>query len=238
MSYIKWLKKQEETFAKDSVIEEVLVSPIQRERVDVALSWIESDELVLDIGGGDGAISELIYNKGNAVITLDFPRVIATAKSRKFLLLVAAEATYLPFKSECLDTIFCGEVIEHILDVERFLAEMHRVLKPQGKLILTTPNIARLRNRLAMLIGDVTPWHEWNKKFSHIRYWTPQTLIACLEQSGFEPIKLGGGRSLGGGWDWSVFTEEEQRVLKKILERFTPHPLFLLSFICILARKV
>lgn len=46
----------------------------------------------------------------------------------------------LPFKDAEVDVLYCSEVIEHILDPESFLLELKRVIKPNGYLILTTPN--------------------------------------------------------------------------------------------------
>lgn len=241
LSYIKWLKRQEEEFSAQEVTKEALSLPIQRERIDVAMSWIETDEMVLDLGAGDLGISLIIRDKGNKVVALDFPKVLGTAKEHRGISRVAGEATYLPFRNEVFDAVFMGELVEHILDVKQLFSEVYRILKHEGKLILTTPNVTRLRNRLGLLLGDVSGWHEWNKPFTHIRYWTPQTLIQCLQQNNFKPVKYGAGRSLGGGPPingWDIFDEEEKRVLKKIISRFTPTPLFLLSFICIEARKV
>ena len=238
--YLKWQKKQEEMFAKDSVIEEVLASPVQRERVDVAVSMIGSGGTVLDIGCGDAAIGELMRKNGNTVVGLDFPAVIRTATEKKEISLVAGEASNLPFANESFTAIFAGEIIEHLLNVTKFLGDIHRILKKDGKLVVTTPNITRLRNRLSLLLGDVSPWHEWDKDFSHIRYWTPQTLLDCLSKNGFRPETVGWGRSLGGGFDWTIFSEEEQRILNQILNRFTsePRPFFLESFIIVMARRL
>lgn len=46
----------------------------------------------------------------------------------------------LPLEDESVDVFFAGECIEHIDDTEAFLAEVHRVLKPEGIAIFTTPN--------------------------------------------------------------------------------------------------
>ncbi len=55
------------------------------------------------------------------------------------------------FNSNSLDTIVCFQLIEHIEDDTFFIEELYRVLKPGGKLIMTTPNIKMSLTR--------NPWH-------------------------------------------------------------------------------
>lgn len=59
-----------------------------------------------------------------------------------------------PFADQSFDIILCCEIIEHlIMDPSFMLAEIHRLLKPGGYLLLTTPNIASLKNVLTLLQG-------------------------------------------------------------------------------------
>ena len=50
-----------------------------------------------------------------------------------------ADATALPLSNDCVDIVFCTQVIEHVPRPELILAEAHRVLRPAGELILTAP---------------------------------------------------------------------------------------------------
>src|SRR5207244_3821228 len=52
----------------------------------------------------------------------------------------------LPYRSGAFDRATCLEVIEHVIDPLQLLRELHRVLRPAGRLILTTPNIRYFRN--------------------------------------------------------------------------------------------
>lgn len=64
------------------------------------------------------------------------------------------ESDRFPFKDNYFDLILCSEVLEHLPQSPlHALYEMRRVLSPQGKLILTTPNIARSINRAKLLLG-------------------------------------------------------------------------------------
>jgi len=55
----------------------------------------------------------------------------------------------LPFENSAFDLVTCTEVIEHLEHYRYTLREMHRVLKPGGALVLTTPNILNLKSLLS-----------------------------------------------------------------------------------------
>ena len=247
-----------------SHIEEALKNPIQRERIDVAVKFIGGPNLkVLDIGCGDGAISEMIHNNGNEVWGMDLPDVVVTVPTarKEWLHTIEGDASKSPWdglsvmegtktpvfvESGFFDAIFAGEIIEHMMDLEPFLTEAWRVLKPDGRLILTTPNAVRALNRVAMLLGAVHTWHEWDKGVPHhIRYFTPQTLQMAVAKYGFRPERIGYGRSqaegseLGFSNDWlEEFSPEERGVLLKILDRACPGPEWRHSFLILEARKM
>ncbi len=52
---------------------------------------------------------------------------------------VASDAAFMPFADECVDTILCTEVLEHVADPERVVGEFARILKPGGIIITTAP---------------------------------------------------------------------------------------------------
>ena len=51
-----------------------------------------------------------------------------------------ADATKLPFDAHRFDVVILSEVLEHVIDQKRCVQEIYRVLKPNGYLMLTTPN--------------------------------------------------------------------------------------------------
>ena len=53
---------------------------------------------------------------------------------------VVGDAQALPFSGEKFDCLVCSEVIEHLPNDEKFIIEAFRVLKPRGRLLITTPN--------------------------------------------------------------------------------------------------
>ena len=111
--------------------------------------------LVLDVGGGDGNIFRSILKffpiEPSKIILADFAatqmRSSAVLLDSQKYFFCKADATKLPFKDNSFDTIFNSEMIEHLYpqDSKKMLDEFFRVLKPGGKLIITTPNRSEYR---------------------------------------------------------------------------------------------
>lgn len=149
---------------------------------------------ILDIGCHDGTFLSLLKNRNNNFFGLDASDW-AVAESRKKGIQVQQfyfdDETKLPFKDEFFDVIAAGEIIEHIYDTDFFLQEIRRVLKPKGKLLVSTPNIASLGRRLLLFFG-ISPLVELSPNeptsVGHIRYFTFHTLKQLLEKHKFKII--------------------------------------------------
>jgi len=62
----------------------------------------------------------------------------------------------LPFRDHRFDAVTCAQVIEHVVDPDAMLREVHRVLCPGGMFVLSTPNLCAWFNR-ALVLGGVQP---------------------------------------------------------------------------------
>ncbi|MGQ0656501.1 MAG: class I SAM-dependent methyltransferase [Chromatiales bacterium] len=91
--------------------------------------------VVLDIGSGDSDHGRLL-GAGCTVFRLDYP---ATNVRYRHHPDVYADACSLPIASESIDAILLLEVIEHIADDRKALAEIRRVLRPAGQLYCSAP---------------------------------------------------------------------------------------------------
>jgi 2-polyprenyl-3-methyl-5-hydroxy-6-metoxy-1,4-benzoquinol methylase len=149
---------------------------------------------ILDIGCHDGTFLSLIKNRNNNFFGLDASDW-AVEQSRGKNIEVSQyffdDAERLPHEENFFDLVVAGEIIEHIYDTDFFLAEIGRVLKPGGKLLLTTPNIASLGRRLLLLFGinpliELSP-NETNS-VGHIRYFTFASLQSLMQKNRFRII--------------------------------------------------
>lgn len=111
-----------------------------------AIKGIPKDAKVLDLACGNGYGAFLIseYTSDN-VIGGDLDKtVIEGCKNqfqRKNLIYKVMDATNIPYKEQFFDCVVSFETIEHTKEYESVLLEFYRVLKPGGKLFLSTPNI-------------------------------------------------------------------------------------------------
>lgn len=97
----------------------------------------------------------------------------------------------LPVKANTYDLVIALEVIEHLFDTDHFLSQIQAALKPGGYLVLSTPNLASLKNRLRLLFGLYPQYLEYSKQGAgHLHLYTPAVLRSQLQISGFKIKKL------------------------------------------------
>jgi ubiquinone/menaquinone biosynthesis C-methylase UbiE len=96
---------------------------------------------VLDIGAGNGIFLDIVKEFNKKIITLGLdmsPEHVKTLR-KKGHISIHADAEKIPLENESVDMIFLFSVIEHFYD-SKVLNEIKRVLKPDGILLLETPN--------------------------------------------------------------------------------------------------
>lgn len=99
------------------------------------------------------------------------------------------ECDPLPFDDETFDVVLLCEVLEHFTnDPLRALRQLQRVLRTGGRLVLTTPNIARLANVTRLIEGSnpYDPYSGHGPYGRHNREYTRQEVIQLLEFLGFQ----------------------------------------------------
>jgi len=121
---------------------EVQVSPLHVARIQTIsdmVSRLGNGLSVLDVGCGNGIISEHIWKMGNYVTCADLPIMTSLAHKRRVLLVVTADAEQLAFASNSFDVVLAFELLEHLWNPQRFLEEAYRVLRANGHLIIEVP---------------------------------------------------------------------------------------------------
>lgn len=118
------------------------------------------DRRVLDVASGEGYGSALLALTARDVVGVDsatdaIAHASATYEDRPNLRFVSADCTLLPFPAATFDLVVSFETIEHITAQKEFLAEVRRVLAPEGLLLLSSPNKAEYTDHR----GYANPFH-------------------------------------------------------------------------------
>jgi 2-polyprenyl-6-hydroxyphenyl methylase/3-demethylubiquinone-9 3-methyltransferase len=154
-------------------------------------------ERVLDLGCGDGRFASALREAGIEVVAADAAEsALARARARDPTLdlrLIEPQGP-LPFADSVFDVVWAGELIEHVADTQAWFSEVRRVLRGDGRLLLSTPN----HSPLAVLGLALHPGafdRHFDPRADHLRFYTGRTLTALLADFAFEPVEL---RAAGG----------------------------------------
>lgn len=141
--------------------------------------------VVLEAGCGEGYGAAMLTDRAERVIALDYdePSTRHVREHYPALDPVRGNLAYLPIRSSTIDTVANFQVLEHMWDQGGFLTECHRVLRPGGTLIVTTPN------RLTFTPESDTPLNPY-----HTREFAPSELAGLLRSAGFRIELLHGLR--------------------------------------------
>ncbi len=154
---------------------------------------------VLEPGCGEGRGIALLSPKADSYIALDKIQAVIDGLKPKFTDVDFRQMHFPPFEGiadNSFDTVISFQVIEHVKEDEKFLEEIHRVLKPGGRAIITTPNIKMTLTR--------NPWHE--------REYTNQELKNLAEKT-FSSVEMKG---IAGNEKVMEYYEQNKASVKKI----------------------
>lgn len=153
-------------------------------RDDTALRYVVGGRIV-DIGCGEGITLEKVVGRhaGARVVGIDSePENIAICRHHGLPAQYGTVAA-LPFADGTQDCALLFEVIEHLDDPAGALAEIHRVLRPAGRLIIIFPN-----DRMFLIARLLTGMlKEAFYDAGHVRQWTPRSIRRALAAAGFAP---------------------------------------------------
>jgi SAM-dependent methyltransferase len=134
---------------------------------------------VLDLGCRDGALTRA-YLDGNEVVGFDADREALAAAARLGIETHWADLDQpLEVPDASFDVVVAGELLEHLRDPQALVAEIRRVLRPDGTLVASVPNAYRLKGRLRFLFGrppELDPTHLQMFSAADVR-----TLLSGLE---------------------------------------------------------
>jgi ubiquinone/menaquinone biosynthesis C-methylase UbiE len=156
------------------------------------LEHVRPGQSVLDLGAGDGAFAAEMARAGCSVVAVDVAEeALRRARARVAGLdaRVAVEGEPLPLEEDSVDVVWAGEVLEHVADVVGLLAEVRRVLRWGGTLLVTTPYHGRVMLLALALRARATDEH-FDPRADHLRFFTARTFHAVLSDAGFADVEI------------------------------------------------
>lgn len=137
---------------------------------------------ILDVGCASGYFGKLLRQRGNTVYGIDISQK-AVKQARKVLdkaYCVDLENDPLPFLNT-FDVIVIAEVLEHLFQPQAVVEKLVKRLKPQGKLIITTPNISYWVNRLNFFFGKFEYTNQGMFDEGHIHFFNDPSLKMLIK---------------------------------------------------------
>jgi SAM-dependent methyltransferase len=195
-------------------------------RVSAILRQLKPDGLLADVGCFTGIATSIYQATG-------FQRSVGFDSSGEALKLAAGRGIEsrlwrigeesCPAAASEFDAVVAADVIEHIVDTDAFLAELRRILRADGWLIVTTPNLAFWISRLRLLLGK-PPWSSAGASFtvkadlmvdlSHIRVTTRREWEALFRARSFEIVDVRG---------WSILPAKGDSIgvrIRRLIDRW------------------
>lgn len=177
-------------FSKDA--QKYETSPIHAKGEDlqwiVEIAALTGTERVLDVGTGTGHTAMALAGGARTVVGADLTeRMVESAASlteERGLVnvqYVISDVVQLPFPSAYFDLITCRFAAHHFADPDKAVAEMARVLRPGGRVILAD-HIAPANPKLDSFINRL----DWLRDESHVREWTLSEWMGKLRQVGID----------------------------------------------------
>jgi len=145
---------------------------------------------VVELGSGLGYNLEIFSGINSVTGVEGLPMAAQAASARGVTTLAADLAGPIPLQSQSYHLVLCLDVLEHLVHPEWCLTEAHRILLPDGLLVVNVPNHFSLAGRLNIMLGsgidsahffqDCADWEN-----PHVRFFRHASISSLLRRCGF-----------------------------------------------------
>jgi 2-polyprenyl-3-methyl-5-hydroxy-6-metoxy-1,4-benzoquinol methylase len=158
------------------------------------LSFIDAGSRVLEIGCSTGFFSRVLIDRGCDVVGVELDADAAAEAQDKGLTVVNADISRPGCAADLLarcggerfDVVLFGDVLEHLPVPQTALIEARSLLRPSGRVVVSVPNVSHGSIRLDLLRGRFTYTETGLLDRTHLRFFTETSIIALLEQCGYD----------------------------------------------------
>jgi SAM-dependent methyltransferase len=190
----------------DDGVRQIEVSGWPRKRFEASVFFAGSGGSVIDIGCGNGQCLYSLHGRFSTLYGVELSKKRSDDARRNLMglgvviLCANVEAGIPELQSDYFDVVICSDVLEHFVDVFAASREMTRILKPGGRLVLNTPNFAKVKNRIKLLFGVFGSTSASEEGFGnndseqlldggHLHYFTFSMLDRLCTILGYEQVK-------------------------------------------------
>jgi 2-polyprenyl-3-methyl-5-hydroxy-6-metoxy-1,4-benzoquinol methylase len=167
----------------------------ERHRIFPAVFEDRQQSKILDVAAGVGVVGKRIKENYNAELLCNdiCPKCLSTMEKIGLSTVtfdIDNHEKAFPFEDGHFDAVIALATIEHLLNIDHFVSEVHRILRNGGYFYVSAPNYAGLTYLLPFILTGKTfhnPLHEADRYefYAHVRYFTYQTLLDYVGQFGF-----------------------------------------------------
>jgi SAM-dependent methyltransferase len=202
-----------------------------RDRDVMALEYLEDCDSVFELGTGSGIVLNMVRASTKAGVDIS-PSAVALAErtlggpNHSDLRVLNIDSEDLPWDANSFEGVMAVEVLEHLFDPVHALAELNRILKDRGKLVVTVPNIGYFACRLYHLrSGEMTDFHGNGVVLSeHIRFFGTKTMAHLLELTGFDVVRVRGAMKRVVASQTERTTGDHRSPLSRVVQALRPTP--------------
>lgn len=223
-------------FTVNDDTDKIIIEPWHKNVFNLGIA--HNNRKILEAGCGRGDFSIFLSKQGALVTAMDFSAVAIEAAYKKNLAnktdvnFIVSDIRDTAFKNSSFDLIYSFECLEHIPNPQLMLNESFRVLKPNGRIVLTTENYSNamvyvfLYNKLIRGTYDSGSGVQPIEKF--LLFWNVKKMFL---KAGFKNIELFGSHYVFlmlPGYGPSTFVKEEfkNKLLKFIFKPLARHMVY------------
>jgi 2-polyprenyl-3-methyl-5-hydroxy-6-metoxy-1,4-benzoquinol methylase len=143
---------------------------------------------VLDVGCGSGGVGPGLRAAGATRLTgievVAEPAELARAVYDEVVTAPVEQA--LPQLGGPFDTILCLDVLEHLVDPERVMVELHGLAAPGARLQVSLPNARHVSLAIDLMLKGTFGYTEWgHRDRTHLRWFTRRDIVEAMERTGW-----------------------------------------------------
>jgi len=180
--YFEWIKQQEGRRIR-----------MWQHRLD-KIQRLSLKGKLLDVGCGEGLFLELAEKAGWQIHGTEISRFASGFAARRLgKYIFCGEVWEAAFDSNSFDVVTMWHVLEHMRDPSKVLHEIHRIIRPDGYLIIAVPNVNDIVMQIVYLLlkGRKLKLFSIDSKEIHLFHFSADTIQAFLERSGFKAHRIG-----------------------------------------------